>query len=870
MMKRILSFILVSAFLFASLSLEISAQIPNYEYNNEYSELLFSLDVLDSSELNGNPVTRAQFVKYAMKLAGIQISPYKGTEFKDVPNSHADYGYIMSAVDFGLISIAEYFRPDDTIAPTEALKIIVHLLGYDFMAASKGGYPTGYLQTAQTIDLSKGIDISVLTMSDYDVCALLYNALNVKLPEVSYTEEGNEYYIGTATILQKYRGIIEVTGIVDGVSHYSEYNVQGLGESRISINGTIYSTGSLNCDSLFGYDVVAYYDTKAKCLITCTPTDSNNVVSIYAEDIVSFKNGTFEYIDKDYRNKTLSIKPDSTIFYNGRLFNYNELKMLPESGSLTFVSPSGSGAYTTLYIKSYRTIVVSSVSASNKYYLADKYSSADVLVIDPNETEVIVTDQDGNSISFSSIVAGDVVNAAVSDDGKYIELICVKDEFLGICSGYREDYIEINGSEYRLTDNLKDKALNIINLGKYAVFKFDIDQRVADIIPSEGVGEQLGYLVVGKPFKNGLTTKFGLRIMNLDGVIYDYEFSDSFSINGKNYKDYELAYSEHKGTDYNSLLCGIIQYSITDDGKVKSIMYSDKDGGNGGIYHTNSLLNNSSGAKFSQWFYNINNTIVCDTNTVIIKVPNPIYSVDSVDETLYSIENWSLIQEDGSSKGYIFHGYTTNQNDGMSKYLVMQAVDDISGGSGIQVDNTYAYMVGSLRQVVVDDEPRESMVIYNRSSKKTVYSQGENDFSAAGISGGDIIRINANEKNVVRAIELVWKHGSELLENASIDNSANTSSRTPAYAVRMGYVYSVRTDVLDVYPASVSPDTLTDNDIIPLYLPQTKILKYDERLKSVVELTREDLKDYKHFGEYRTKVIYCTANEALLNVFVIE
>ena len=316
-MKRILSLFLSTILLITSLYFSVSAEAQPSAYNPEEAGLLYALGVTESSDLTGASVTRAQFVRYAMKLAAIPITPYKGTDFADVPQTHPDYSYIMSAVDFGLISIADNFRPEDTIAPNEAVKIMVELLGYDFMAEAKGGYPTGYLQTAQSIDLLDDVDASNLAMSEYDVCTLLCNALSVFLPEVSYSDEGaDQYRIGTATILSHYRGIIEVRGIVDGVSHYSEYNASGLGDNNISINGVTYYTGELNCDSLFGYDVVAYFDSKAKKLISCTPSDSNRTLSVYAEDVESFADGTFVYTDKDSKSRSVSINIDTTIFYN--------------------------------------------------------------------------------------------------------------------------------------------------------------------------------------------------------------------------------------------------------------------------------------------------------------------------------------------------------------------------------------------------------------------------------------------------------------------------------------------------------------------------------------------------------------------------
>lgn len=873
MMKRILSLILASIFVFTSFSLVATAQNSNTSYNTEDAELLFALGVTESNNLTGAPVTRAQFVRYAMKLAGIPITPYKGTQFADVPETHVDYSYIMSAVDFGLISIADNFRPEDTIAPNEAFKILVELLGYDFMAEAKGGYPTGYLQTAQTIDLLDGVNISVLAMSEYDVCTLLCNALKVKLPEVSYNGDGNDYYIGTATILSQYRGIVEINGIVDGVSHYSEYDASGLGDDRVSIDGTIYNTGSVNCDLLFGYDVVAYYDTKNNELISCIPTDSNKVVSVYAEDIESFSNDTFTYTDKDSKSRSVSVNFDTTFFYNGRIFDYDSLKMIPETGSLTFVSPKGSGAYSTLYIKSYKTIVVSRTSMSDEYIIVDKYSSSDgSLVIDPDNTELRITDQNGNEMSFSAIVSGDVINVAVSDDKKLVELICVKDEILGTYSGYSDDYIEVDGMEYRLSSSLKGKVSDIISLGKQAIFRLDIDQRIADIIPSAGVGEEIGYLVVGKVHEQGLTTNFAVRILNLDGKIYDYYFANTFAINGKTYKDFKTAYNINKSQDYDSLPCSIVKYALNDEGKIKSLTYSDEEGGEGGLYLTD-YIEESSGAKLSQWFNTIGNQIITNTGTIIFRVPNPIYSVNSVDDDLYTVEKAQIFYEDNSTKGYKLVGYTTNPDDGMSSYLLAQKIADDMGSNAAIDSRAFPYMVNSVRKVLVDGEPREKMELCNEtypvSSPLVVYSKSENDFSLAGVNGGDIVRININESNMVRGLEIVWKKGSSTFADGSTDMAPSSELNT-IFRVRMAYAYAFRTDVLDAVNVTISPDAVTRTDKMPLYVPNKKVFKYDDRLNTVVEMSVNEIKDYKNFGDNRSWFIYHKEYEATQSIFLVK
>ena len=874
-MKRILSLVLISALLITSLTFGAVAGASASDHSSAEAELLFALGVTETSALTEAIVTRAQFVRYAMKLAGIPLTPYNGTQFADVPSTHADYSYIMSAVDFGLISIADIFRPEDAITPNEAFKITVELLGYDFMAEAKGGYPSGYLQTAQSIDLLDGVNTSNLSMSEYDVCTLLCNALKVNLPEVTYSDKGAEQYrIGTATLLSQYRGIVEVNGIVDGVSHYSEYDASGLGEGRISVNGIAYNVATQNYDMLFGYDVTAYYDTKSQKIISCTPTDSNRVISVYAEDIESYKGGTFTYIDKSSNTRSIALSDNATIFYNGRAFNYNETKMLPDSGSLTFVSAGGSGAYNTLYIKSYKTIAVSKVfRGDDEFILIDKFSNENNLKINPDETTITVADHSGKSMSLSSIVAGDVVNAAVSDDTKVVELICVDDEFIGTYSGNGGDYIDIDGKMYRLTTGLKAELANVITLGKQAIFRLDIDQRIADAVPTSGSGEELGYLVVGRVLKKGMTSELGARILNLDGKIYDYYFADTFNINGKGYKDCEQAYADHKSSEYDSLLCSVVKYTVDDEGKIKSLTYSDYEGGNGGLYFTNKIDNLTNGL-LAQSFNNINNQIITDKSTIIFKVPNPLYSVDNVDDELYSVEKASIFYGENSINGYRLVGYTTNPDDGMSKYLLAQKVANDASADVDVDDDAQLYMVSSVSKVVVDGDFCEKMELCgfgaSVSSPLIVYSKGENDFTAGSIAGGDIIRIMKNDKNMVQGFEIIWKNGASTFVDGSAEITNEASLENTKYKFRMVYAYGIRTDVIDAVSVNTSPANVTMADKKPLYVKGMSIFKYDNRAKAVVEIPVNEIKDYENFGNDRSVFIYAKRYQGTMGIFMAD
>lgn len=868
-MRKIIPLFLCVA-LFMSLAPQISFASESLSDGVVESTLLYELGVTDFRDPGEFFVTRSDFTRYAMKLANIPVTPHVGTVFEDVDSSNPDYNYIMSAVDFGLISKAATYRPNDYVTLNEMTKIMIKLLGYDYIAEERGGYPYGYLQTAHSIDLLDGISYANEQLTQADAAIVLCNALHIELPEISYTADGvNQYVTGSSTILSQYRNMTFVNGMVDGVAAYATSDEQGLGEGKMSIDGVVYNSGTIDTATLFGCNVDAYVDNATNTVVVCHITDHTKLLSIYAEDIISYSGYKFTYEDAVGKEKTVSIGHGTCVFYNGRVFDYDSSKLIPDSGSITFVS-SGSGEVTALYIKSYKTVVVDRIMKS-EYKIIDKYSPDNSLVLDPDEMEYTIITQDGEALEFSSIQQGDVLCAAVSDDKAYAEIICVRDKFIGTYSGYSDDYIHIDGTEYKLTPAIKAKISSVLTLGKEAVFSLDADDRVADVAMTGLSSGNIGYLFWGRYQENGMNKIMAARILGLDGKTHFYEFADVFTINGKGYKNFEKAWLEHKSPDYNSLLCGMVVYSLDAKGELKSIDYSDEDGGNSGLYVTQTVEEADEYHTYQQYFGNVGNDIICDTTLKIFKVPGPLWSVDNIDEEKYTVEDPSYIADNGKSQGYKLVGYTTNEGDAMTQYLLMQKLTDDDSGESDSF-NGNAYMVNAVRKLIIDDEPREVMELcgYGRGvdAPLVVYSKEENSFTEGGIGGGDLVQINRLENNVVKSFKVVYKNGADKFVDGS--ERLAGSARVPSLDISMAYIYSLRGRVANVVSPSRFSEPVDPSNIKAINLTTPDIFKYDNKLGRVVSVGADELRDYEAFGDEKSMIIYNRTYYNLNTMFVIK
>ena len=111
-------------------------------------ETLTALDIFigdENGDLNLNDdVTRAEFATLVTRVLDIESKAVHGI-FDDVSSKHWANAAIGTCYDLGIIN--GYgdgnFGPEDGVTYEQAVKMLVVALGYEPMAAQKGGYPSG-------------------------------------------------------------------------------------------------------------------------------------------------------------------------------------------------------------------------------------------------------------------------------------------------------------------------------------------------------------------------------------------------------------------------------------------------------------------------------------------------------------------------------------------------------------------------------------------------------------------------------------------------------------------------------------------------------------------------------------------------------
>jgi len=159
---------------------------------------LSSLNILtgydDGSFKPEGDITRAEFCAVVCRALGFnQEAAPTATAFSDVPAEHWASYYISTLADQNIVNGMGdgTFAPDANVTYEQAIKMLVVALGFEPMAAQKGGYPTGYLVVANTYEMTEGIKAVQNAPATRGVVAqLTYNALDVPVMEqVSYGTE---------------------------------------------------------------------------------------------------------------------------------------------------------------------------------------------------------------------------------------------------------------------------------------------------------------------------------------------------------------------------------------------------------------------------------------------------------------------------------------------------------------------------------------------------------------------------------------------------------------------------------------------------------------------------------------------------------
>ena len=479
-MKKLLALMLSMAMVFTiGTSVMAYSDVEEGTYVSEAVTVLSNLDILNGYE-DGTfkpetTITRAEMAKIVCETLGYYGMGSDKTPFDDVEPKHWAAGYINTAASLGIINGYGNgkFGPEDTVTYEQAVKMVVCALGYEAIAADRGGWPAGYTSVAANIGLTKGMSSSVRG----DIAVLIYNALTTPVMEqTSYGSDtryevldgaGNKEY---KTILTK-RDIYIATGIVGDTFNKDEIKFEVThdsedGEFEASEKEITFLMGNSDIANYTHQEVEVYIaeddgEYTVLAVKTAKKTETFTLVSDDVKDIND--NKITYYVDSlnSSRTKTLTIDENATIEYNKVALAANETLETKIEGKddveIVFIENDGDSDYDVVVMTEYVSAVVETVNASkDKITLGSRTVTFD---FNDNNKTYIFLDDEGNELTLADFEEDDVV-AYISDtanpkDADYLKIIKLSNSvIIGTVDSVQnnEQIVTINDEEYKVID----------------------------------------------------------------------------------------------------------------------------------------------------------------------------------------------------------------------------------------------------------------------------------------------------------------------------------------------------------------------------------------------------------------------------------
>lgn len=733
--------------------------------------------------------------------------------------------------------------PDQKIGETEAVTMLVRLLGYE-QAATSQPYPDGYLNTAGRIGLYQNV---TETQQKERLYALFCNALEIAVMEQTHWGADINYEIvQEKTILNSLMKIETYTGKITAIGECALSASYSAPEGQARIGDFLFDITdelALDLKANLGQSATVYYreneENQRNTLIYFKAKTMLQTKEIPLESITSFVGNTLRYLETNETEKTIFIQGAPYIVYNNRPVSF--LPSLGQTGTLKLLGNAGN--YEVIIIEDYDTAMVKSVSLyENTIHL--EQNTRRLISLDDIQ-EVRIYDEACKPISLEDISESDVLSILESSDGScfviYKSSRSVYGKVTQVSLGnYRESVFTISGIEYGLTEeffaSLSGEAeyLNMI-----ADFHLDRFGKVANVSKSNHNGLKIGYLVASKNAASSFENP-EFRIFTQASEMKDFEVNaEKFTANG---------ISQNFGTYIASLqLPCLVSYETNSKGLITGINEASTTRTDG-LYR----FNQTTSGTYRSAVHSFGNSVICSPEATVFVVPEE-SAADALDESYYSIESLGSFSNSYNYSDLKF--YATSENaltanivvytkstgglfDHTSVPVMVDKVVTAVNSQGEVVDKIYVYNDGVLTSYF-----GKAGVDLNLTNRTVNGAQ----ISVTNVEQGDIVRLGFTAQNEIGGVQLVY----DCSATNGYYHSANPYSLSTSYKICFGTVTKTDGDIIEVY--------FDHNSSYEYYnISNTKVVSYyNENGKRGIRTGTEDtfiIKDQQQFATDVSKV----------------
>lgn len=471
-------------------------ELADYSENIRFLSTFDVID-LDNFEDQTKTITRGEFASILTSLHGlgdVAHSTAGGAVFQDVPMTHEYAAQINTAVQSGFMLgySSDSFSPDENLLSEHAIVALVRCLGY---GAVIDGSMQQYLAKADEISLTKKVDVSIgFPITRYTLVQLLLNAIDIDFMEGFKREFGITYkVVEDKNILSEVFCVERRRGIVTADKYTGLRTASGTGTSNVlEIDGESFSMPETD-RSWVGFNVDYYVDKNSQDEIRYIKQNNKNTVKVLntEECDITYNDGVYSYFDNDTgKKRTLKLDSGFAVIYNGAAPESSaNLTMAPARGSVTLLDNGAGNGWNVVLIEDLTYCVAELVDTKEMRIYAKRGTEIDLA-----ETEFLeISDLSGREMSIDNIAPGNVILAAISQDGKVAKLDVSKQTVSGEVKRISENdkKIYIDDKMYKIAPCLE---LDEIRIGMTATFMLDKDGYIASF-HSNSINSQVGYLV---------------------------------------------------------------------------------------------------------------------------------------------------------------------------------------------------------------------------------------------------------------------------------------------------------------------------------------------------------------------------------------
>ena len=683
----------------------------------------------------GETVSRGDFIAAVMGLLKLDISAAaEELPFTDVDKDSAAAAALHYALGLDIIAECDMYYPDRAVTYAEAFKTAVSAMGAQAEAARRGGYPSGYLYSAERLGLTKGLDYSLnADMTANDFYTLLYNMAGGDVQVVyEMSENGGKtvFRNNRQNLLSAYWDMFKVKGVVKAneASYLNDASISA-GKGVIIIGDDEYSA------DMFEYPLGSRVEGYAKDgkgaaheLVYGEIISSSAVVE--ADSGASISGAVISYTDDGGIDRKLYLDNDFAVILNGKAYDrFNADTLNSGRNRLALIDNDSDGQYDVLSIMRADYIEVSSVDERLGYiYGSDnqgsiKVSENNVLKITSGAKDIPLTDAGGKYFEYYS-----------SADGRLVEMTELTEQRSGTVTAMEkgEGIIYLDGEKITCTEYFKNIFLSEIKNGDKVILLLSTDGAAAFTEMTESGKYIYAYLYdVSKP-ETAITKIVNVKMLNEEGEFLICRLADRLTIDDDKKTSAEAYdFLTDKGemlVRYHPDSAGLIncintEYAaseLPEDKGIKRYMYKGYDS-------ADKLYYNRSAGYLMPYF--------------TIDASTPVFIV-CTDSTVEEKRRYSL----AGDLGFLANGSTPASNtlwaynvddNGRADALVRKT----SGTSGFQVssESSFGVVQSFTRALNTEGEDSLKLVLYAADKFNSYYLDESEAFLTSIRSGKEII-----------------------------------------------------------------------------------------------------------------------------------